>query len=153
MTHSRLCTVTMVDIKFDKILGMLREKDSSTFDGIISKLQINATCAANTVLGDAVYVFTDGTLRKANASSINTAKVIGFIDTKQSSTSCTITLSGVITVISGLTPGKAYFLSDVAGGIQDFPPIGSGNVVTQVGIALSSSQLLVGLSNVYNKRA
>jgi hypothetical protein len=45
--------------------------------------------------------------------------------------------------LAGLTPGARYYLdAAVAGGITDTPPAGAGNLVQEVGVALSATELL-----------
>jgi len=48
----------------------------------------------------------------------------------------------VITGLSGLTIGATYFLHTTAGGLTTTAPSASGNVVQEVGIALSATELL-----------
>lgn len=48
----------------------------------------------------------------------------------------------VITGLAGLTIGAIYFLATVAGGLTTVAPSASGNVVQEVGIALSVTELL-----------
>jgi hypothetical protein len=46
---------------------------------------------------------------------------------------------------AGLVPGDAYYVNDAGGQISNIAPSGSGNLSTQVGIALSTTLLLVGI--------
>jgi len=48
----------------------------------------------------------------------------------------------VITGLTGLTPGTTYYLHTTAGGITNTPPSAAGNVVQEVGVALSATELL-----------
>lgn len=43
--------------------------------------------------------------------------------------------------LSGLTPGATYYLATVPGAITDTPPAASGNVVQEVGVAVSATEL------------
>jgi hypothetical protein len=47
-----------------------------------------------------------------------------------------------ISGLSGLTPGATYYLDTAAGAITDTPPSGAGNLVQEVGQALSASELV-----------
>lgn len=47
----------------------------------------------------------------------------------------------IISGLSGLTPGSRYYLSTTGGGITDTAPSGSGNLVQEVGVAVSATQL------------
>lgn len=53
-----------------------------------------------------------------------------------------ITPGAVITGLAGLTPGVPHYLDTAAGGITDTPPAGAGNLVQEVGVALSATVLL-----------
>jgi hypothetical protein len=53
-----------------------------------------------------------------------------------------ITPGAVITGLSGLTPGVPHYLDTAAGAITDTPPAAAGNLVQEVGIALSATVLL-----------
>lgn len=49
---------------------------------------------------------------------------------------------GVISGLSGLTAGTRYYLDTTGGAITATPPSGSGNLVQEVGVAVSTTQLL-----------
>lgn len=49
---------------------------------------------------------------------------------------------GLITGLSSLTPGAIYYLDTTGGGITATAPSAAGNVVQEVGIALSATELL-----------
>jgi len=133
-----------MQIKFDTILGELREKDDGSGPSTVSGIDINADCTAAESVGDAVYVESASELRSADASDISTADVVGFIISKPTSTTCTVRVAGIVT-LSGLTAGASYFLSETVGNITTAPPTVSGSVVNRVGVALDSTQLILQL--------
>lgn len=51
-----------------------------------------------------------------------------------------------------LTPGSYYYLSDVAGKMQPFPPAGNGRSFQQVGFAVTPNTLAINIIN-YGRRA
>lgn len=52
---------------------------------------------------------------------------------------------GDITIGATLTPGTAYYLSETPGGIQPAADLGSGEKVSQIGLAKSASVLTVNI--------
>lgn len=48
---------------------------------------------------------------------------------------------GIITGLSGLTPGATQYLDIAAGGITETPPSASGNIVQIIGVALSATEI------------
>jgi len=118
-----------------------------------SILIIETDCTIDVEVGDAVYVSSDDVVKRANNSSIDTAQVVGFVLEKPTASTAYLILSGVVSLFSGLTPGKKYFLDEFNGQITDIPPSDSGSVIVHVGQAITSSTLLVGLSNVYTIRS
>lgn len=49
---------------------------------------------------------------------------------------------GKISGLSGLTPGATYYLDTTGGAITTSPPSGSGNLVQEVGVAVSATEML-----------
>lgn len=118
-----------------------------------SILIIETDCTIDVEVGDAVYVSADDVVKRANNASIDTAQVIGFVLEKPTPTTAYLILSGVVSLFNGLHPGKQYFLDGFDGQITDVPPVGAGTVLVGVGQAITSTTLLVGLSNVYTIRS
>ena len=94
-----------------------------------------------------VYIVSSNTVDKASALSINTAQAVGVIAEKPTATTCVVRVSGTITGYTGLTPGREYFLSTVAGGITLNVTTVPDTVLLPVGYALSSTELLLTISN------
>lgn len=82
-------------------------------------------------------------IRKANATD-DTKPVNGFVPAgiANGASGTMIAPGRVITGLSGLTPGSAYYLDTTGGAITATPPSGSGNLVQEVGVALSATDLL-----------
>ena len=59
-----------MQFKFDKILGIEREKDITPIE---PELEIEADCSSSELVGEPVYVSGDNEVRKASASDISTA--------------------------------------------------------------------------------
>jgi len=82
-------------------------------------------------------------IRKANATDA-TKPANGFV-----LAAIADTISGgvfgpgrLITGLAGLTPGATYYLDTAAGGVTDTPPAASGNIIQEVGVAISATVLL-----------
>lgn len=114
-------------------------------------LQSNSTftCPSGVAVRDVVYLTGSLAVDQADASAEATVPVIGFVKTKPTATTCTLQYYGELDGFVGLTPGAKYYLSLTPGGITTTAPSGSTEVVQQVGIALSSTILLVKADNYY----
>lgn len=99
-------------------------------------------------VGDAIYH--NGTkwiIAKADAAS--TADVFGVVDSADAS-NFSITFSGYISGLSGLTAGSAHFLSAATGGaLVDTSPTTSGYVSKPVLLAITSSTGIVQIQRGY----
>ena len=103
----------------------------------------------NLAAGDMVNVYNDsGTLkaRKADASQTNAGyRAHGFVlssVTANGSNTASVYVEGIVTGLSGLTPGATYFLSGAtAGAITATAPTTAGHIAQEVGVALSATEL------------
>jgi hypothetical protein len=100
--------------------------------------------------GDFVNVFSDnGTpkLRKADASSLDT-RAHGFVKAAAAEgEQAKLYESGINAGLTGLSIGKAYFLSDATPGTSAATaPTTSGHVAQIIGVAVSSTELQVDIS-------
>jgi hypothetical protein len=112
---------------------------------------------ANTfAVGDWVYL-NGSTYAKAKADSANTASVVGIVSAA-SGIQFTLTTSGLVTGLTGLTTGADYFLSATTpGAITTTEPTTTGYVSAPVGIAASATSIqvaikrgvVIGTSNVF----
>ena len=101
--------------------------------------------------GMPVYMQTDGTYAKANATNREAAEVIGVVSRYYTDDKFEITLAGEIVgnfaLVSDesatLTPGNAYFLSTTSGQIAASKPTGTNQIQKTVLIALDSDRAIV----------
>ncbi len=106
------------------------------------------SCPANVSVGDAVYLTAGGGVDRARADSAATMSVFGFVASKPTTTTCSVTSVGSVGNFSLLTPGSVYFVSTtITGGITGTAPSAVGHVVQQVGIATSSSSIVIQLGS------
>lgn len=102
--------------------------------------------------GDWVNVFDDsGTTkcRKADATGPGAGKrahgfVLAAVD---SGSNATIYVQGINNQVSGLTGGSQYFLATTAGGETTTAPSATGNIVQELGVALSATEVAFWPSN------
>jgi hypothetical protein len=101
----------------------------------------NAGCTATEATGDAVYVLSAGQVRQAQADDETTTKVVGFITSKPTATTCVVASGGAVPV-AGVTAGAVHYLSPSSlGGITTTEPV-AGNWVVVVGTASTSGTLV-----------
>jgi len=98
--------------------------------------------------GDFVNIFDDGSgpkVRKADASTDKPAH--GYVlSNATAGNNVTVYFDGHNTQLTGLTPGKYYFLSDTTpGDVSDAPP-STGYISQKVGVAISSTTIDVEIS-------
>jgi hypothetical protein len=90
--------------------------------------------------GDFVNIFSGG-VRKASSTDI-TKQAHGFVTASYSSTNPVVVFySGLLTGTSGLTAGARYFLS-ASGTEATTPPILTGQLSQELGVAISTTALL-----------
>lgn len=120
--------------------------DSGRIDNSMMPVGIGAdtailTASEGLAAGDWINIWDDsGTAkaRKADATSVG-KEAHGFVlASVASSASATVYFEGTNTQVSGQTPGPVYLLA-TAGTGGATAPIGSGNVVQRVGVALSAT--------------
>ena len=104
-------------------------------------------------IGSPLYCTADGTVDNADAllpSDDKMAKVVGLaVAAANAGATVKFMSTGILTGLSSLTVGNAYYLS-VGGGIGTIPI--AGNRIIQVGIAIASDKLLVRILD-YGKKA
>jgi len=101
------------------------------------------TCTATEVAGNAVYLSAADTVAQADATDTTKMPAIGIIVSKPDATSCWVCHHGVVTGLSGLTAGSRYYVSETAGAITTTPPTAGGSVVQIIGVAKSTTELIV----------
>ena len=107
-------------------------------------------CDVGITVDDIVYVDGSGIFQKADASDISTAKAVGLVTSKPTTTTCIITISGLISSLTGLISGTIYFLSETPGQIQNTKPA-AGSVIVPIGQSLAADKLIVNFSNIFTK--
>lgn len=104
---------------------------------------------ATITAGQAVYRDTDGTYKLADAdgasATIRTARGIA-LNGASSGQPLRIQKQGNITIGATLTAGTTYYLSNTAGGICPLADVGSGEYYHIIGIATSTTNLLMALA-------
>lgn len=136
-------------------------------NGLLEELQTSDSLANNTLLtatnanagslvqGTPVYVPSAGNVDKARANAIGTSKVLGLVTNATVSTggtasvqtdgifpfSSTTEVDAVAGTTGGFTVGTYYFLSTTAGLITATAPTSNPNCVTNLGFAISTTEI------------
>lgn len=141
----------------EQVIAEIRATQNTLNDEIATRL-VSATNdnAGTMVAGAPVYVKSDGDLDLADASAIATCgSTIGLVAADAATTTeASVVTRDVLTLTTaqwdavtgdtgGLTPGSRYYVSLTAGELTTTAPSTSTEVVKQVGIALSTTQMLV----------
>ena len=123
--------------------------------GSLSTFQ--ATCPSGLVVKDFVYITGPAIsgiyqVARADVTDYNKLPAVGVVIEKPTPTTCKIQWQGEVTVFTGLTPHKVYFLA-TTGQITDVPPSPVTNLYVQtVGTALDVGVLLISPQLVLTKR-
>jgi hypothetical protein len=90
-------------------------------------------------VGQLLY-FNGTAYAKAKADVGDTSEVVGMVSSLTDADNFYLTSAGFIAGLSGLIPGKVYYLSDtVAGGLSIDPPTTPGHIFTPVMVSISTS--------------
>lgn len=115
------------------------------------------TANESVVIGQPVYVSSSNTVNLADASSVNTSKVVGLTSTPASANGTTILLTEgsvnqadwtAVTGTANLAPGSVYFLGTTAGKMTTTPPTGDGEVVVTLGTAITTKKFDIEVNEV-----
>lgn len=98
------------------------------------------TCLSGDAVGAVVYFSASGTVAKADADGSGTRPAVGLISSKPTTTSCNVQFTGVVTGLSGLTPGALQYLSGTAGGLTETAPTANAQIV---GVAITSTSMFL----------
>ena len=138
----------------DTLLATVSNAESFNF--------VNGEAATTMVIGNVTYISSSGTVKLARANNLDNSKTVGLVGatTIGVGASGAIFRSGILTATQtewdtvnaefpggdpdGLTPNATYFLSDaVAGKITPNPPTNAGSVVVPIGVAISSTEMML----------
>lgn len=108
--------------------------------GVASR--INALATEDLGEDKLINLWVDGGVTKARLADAtdNTKPADGYVDSPvtNGNSASVIPLSGLADNLSGLTPGK-IFLATTPGGVTSTPPSVSGNIVQEVGVAVTAT--------------
>lgn len=106
------------------------------------------SCDSSVNVNDVVYLSDIATVAPAQATS-SSYSAIGMVVSKSSATSANVKYFGEVTGLTGLSAGITYFLSETAGEITTTPPSDIGSIIQNIGIAKSSTILLLLINQNY----
>lgn len=93
-------------------------------------------------LRDLVYIGGTNTVFQATAGTPTPHAAIGFV-VQIAGANARVRTDRIITGFSGLTPAQPVFLATTAGGVTQAAPTGVGEMVQEVGVALSPTDILI----------
>jgi len=102
-------------------------------------------CPSDVVVCDAVYLSAESMIDRANASSALTCDVIGVVVEKPTSTTAIVQPIGLTNIFSDLSPNQRYWVDTTAGALTTIPPSTTGQVVQQVGRAVTATIMQVAI--------
>lgn len=100
------------------------------------------TVPSDVAVGDLVYVTGSDTADKADNTAVSTSESIGVVINKPTTVSADVKFYGLISGLSGMTPGYSQFLGIEGGIIESSLPTTVGYVIKKIGVAITSSVLL-----------
>ena len=130
--------------------------DGAAWDDLSTVAQAERVCSSYTAtstfaIGEVAYIDGSDSVDLADVSSVGAAsRVIGIAGTAATATNpVDICSAGVVPGLSGLTAGSRYFADpSTPGALTTTVPVGSGNVIVQVGIAKSATELQLQIERV-----
>lgn len=148
--------INVTSRKITNLADGTASSDAVNFSQLDKKAEGSAqlTAGENILLNDLVYISsgtgndsgrTAGRIYKADASNDDRAEILGFAaENINSGSAGKIKTSGHVATLSGLIPGKVYYASaSTPGVITDTPPSSNGQWVIAIGLALSSTELII----------
>lgn len=101
------------------------------------------TAAQAVAVGEVVYISASNTVDLADTSAESTSRIVGMVGQAAAALGTTKVCSdGVVSGLSGLTPGARYFQDPAtAGALTTTPPTGSGESIVQIGYAKSATEM------------
>jgi hypothetical protein len=122
------------------------DKCNDNFTELYGDRAIDLTASAAFAGGEFCNIHASGgaaKIRKADATD-DTKPVNGFVPAAilSGATGTMIAPGARLTGLSGLAPGSTYYLDASPGAITVTPPAAAGNLVQEVGVALSATDLL-----------
>ena len=112
---------------------------------------ITATAGEALVAGDMVYISGTGTILKADATTPAKAARGYVLAAVLNAATATVFFDESNTGVSGLTPGATYYLSATAGAVVTAPPTTAGQIVQEVGFAVSATNLHINIQEAITR--
>ncbi len=107
---------------------------------------VNAVPGEALAVGDWVAL-TTGTALKTDPTVVNRMPCVGVVEAVVDAGTVTVRVAGVFNAAAGLTPGRIYYAGS-GGAVVYPPPSASGSSSQAVGLAVSSTEIVVAPSTV-----
>ena len=123
--------------------GEIQQLQSGDSLGEVALMSLTNSDATPTAIGDVMYIFGADSLKKAKADASATADAFALATTVIAAAGTGfVQLDGILSGLSGLTPGATYYLSaTTAGSLTSTAPSAVGQTVVRIGKALSATEL------------
>jgi hypothetical protein len=130
------------------VAGEVQQLQAGDTLGIVSEtgqLSLTNSDAAAAVIGELFYIFGSDSVKKAKADAAATAEAVAMATAAIAAGATGIfQFDGVVTGLSGLTPGATYYLSAAtAGAMTTTAPSTVGQYVTRLGKAISATEFML----------
>lgn len=107
-------------------------------------LSVLVIASEDLTAGNLIDIWNDGGTAKARKASASLVyEAVGFVTRDVTSgDNARVYLGGLNNFISGATPGETLYISTTAGGVVSPAPNGSGQLVQEVGVAVSATSMV-----------
>lgn len=146
-------TAANVDILVDGVASVAEFHDASTLHAHNCIWDTHEAGTAGITANYAVRVSAAGELIDGDSSSTDGARIVGVsLDTATDGNQARIVSHGVAAVLTGATPGVPYYI-DTDGSLTATIPTGASRRVIRMGYALSSTLLMVDITDLGRRAA
>jgi hypothetical protein len=129
------------------VMGANGKLDPTLFGNGFGPDCVTATAGEAINGGDVVYFSATGTILKADATSPAKAAQGYVLAAVANGEQGTVYFDETNSSVTGLTPGRTYYLSTTPGKLTATPPTATGSVVQAIGFSITPTSLHVGLGN------
>ncbi len=109
------------------------------------QLTLTNSDAAAAAVGEIFYIFGASSVKKAKGDAVATAEAVAMATAVIASAATGVfAFNGVVTGLTGLTPGSTYYLSAAtAGAMTTTAPTTTGQYVVRLGKAVSATEFML----------
>ena len=113
-------------------------------NGVIADVN-TLTAGEALAAGDFIYILAGGTVMKADSTAIGKQARGYVLSAVANGAPATVYFDESNSVLTGLTPGSTYYLSNTAGGVTLTPTTTAGQISQELGFATSATSIHVNI--------